>query len=417
LTGLCVCGILALQKLDKMRKHRECAPKRRRVRGAFCVLEERKGCDLRVILALTDRDYLARLAAYIREAEPGWQTAAYTQPSALMRMGGTGGKADLLVASPHFLQEAPAAREFARAAAALVERAGEGGGLPELLMYQPLPQLVGQMREWAGDGRQDGGRTAGGTFVLTFFSAAGGAGKTTLALHAARQAGERGYRVFYLNLETVNAASLWCGRGEPDALSRLLYALQTRPEQWKEQFERLRKYRPLLRADALDAPDRPEERLAMSPERLEALLQAIAGMARYDLLVVDPDSGATPWHRKLLERSGRTVWVTTDDPQSLAKTEQLVRYWREERPEAPAAVTFAVNKRHSGRPLRWPSETLGAEPTTLPYVPAWRTLDRADRLFESPAFAAAVDRLLDGIGFGQRGNFRGVGRPAAGGTG
>ena len=98
--------------------------------------------------------------------------------------------------------------------------------------------------------------------MVTLFSASGGVGKTTVALNLIRQAGQRGLRTFYLNLEALNATSLLFGIGEPDSLSQLLYSLQAHPEQWGELLEKLCRHQAQLRTDFLDAPEHPGERFA-----------------------------------------------------------------------------------------------------------------------------------------------------------
>lgn len=354
----------------------------------------------RIVLAVPEPQYAAKLARYMKETRPEWEVAAFTQAAALHRHLREGsGIAALLVHSSLL----PLARGYAEEAGCagklfvLAERAGEGEGLPEIAQYQSLAALAAELAERIGSGK-GAGETGGsaGPQIWTVFSASGGAGKTTAALNIVKQAGERGYRAFYLNLEPLNATDLLFGSGEPDSLSRLLYSLQSRPEESAREWERLRKRQTVLQADYMDAPELPSERMAMTPERLRSLLDLIAGSGAYDLIVVDPDSGCDEWHLQLLESSSRVVWLAPEDTLALRKAEKLLRYWQDRLPVESGKFAFVSNKTGSGG-CRW---TLpGAEPLTkLPYVPQWKSLDQPGRLFQAPAFGGAIDRLLDALG-------------------
>ncbi len=350
----------------------------------------------RVVIAAAQREYVAKLAEFVREQEPRWDVAAFTYAGALrVELQEEARAADLLVGEPELLREAGSANcGRARKVLALVERAGASGGeWQEIGQYQPLPSLLRAMR-----GTLEADLTAAECRIVTVFSASGGTGKTTLALNVLRQAGERGLRTFYLNLEALNATSILFGHGEPDSLSRLLYGLQTQPEQWDELFARVCRHQPHLRADYVDAPDHPGERLALSPETLADVLDRIRSSGRYDLIVVDPDHGADEWHRGLLLRSDQVVWLTIDDLQGLTKADKLLRYWRNRPDELEGKLVFALNKAQGPRGLnRWPLPGDGPA-IGLPYVPQWKTVDQPGRLLSSAAYCGAVDELLELLG-------------------
>jgi len=355
----------------------------------------------RIMLAVPEPQYAAKLARYMKETRPEWEVAAFTQATALHRhLREASGIAAVLVHSSML----PQARGYAEEAGCagklfvLAERAGEGEGLPEIAQYQSLASLGAELAERIGPG-MGAGETAesAGPRIWTVFSASGGAGKTTAALNIVKQAGERGYRVCYLNLEPLNATDLLFGSGEPDSLSRLLYSLHSRPEESAREWERLRRRQSVLRADYLDAPELPSERLAMTPERLRSLLALIAGSGAYDLIVVDPDSGCDEWHLELLGSSSRVVWLAPDDTLALRKADKLLRYWQGRLPFDSGRFAFVLNKAGGGSGCRW---TLpGAEPlASLPYVPQWKSLDQPGRLFQAPAYSGVIDRLLDALG-------------------
>ncbi|HEY8528385.1 MAG TPA: hypothetical protein VIL22_01735 [Paenibacillaceae bacterium] len=383
---------------------------------------------MRVVLAAEHPVYAAKLAAYLRETEPGWEVAACTHALALRMVLREAGRVDVLVAPPAWLKELGEQAASAGVRLALVDHPGQGEGERELMQYQPLPRLHAAIREAADtEGRRDGGRGGNaGLPLVTVFSASGGAGKTTLALNLVRQAGERGLRTFYLNLEAVGGAEPWLGQEHPDSLTRLLYVLQSRPEQWKEEWERLCRYRELLMADALDCPDRPDERLAMTPDALDRLLEAVAA-GGYDWIVADPDCGAGEWHFRLLERSRRVVWLVTEDIQGVHKAAKLFRYWAERDPSLSARTWFVSSKRVAGLRSRaedapweaagrvWPLPGKGPA-AALPHISSWKMLDHPGRLLNEPAYQEAVGKLMDLLGM-RKGGVRHAHGTLAGGTG
>lgn len=354
----------------------------------------------RIVLAVPEPQYAAKLARYLKETRPEWEVAAFTQEPALRRhLGEARDIAALLVHSALLPQARGCAEEAGLAGKLIVlaERAGDGGGSPELSPYQPLSMLAAELAERIGPAGGVGRAEPSGPHIWTVFSASGGAGKTTAALNIVKQAAERGRRAFYLNLEPLNATDLLFGSGEPDSLSRLLYSLQSRPEHTAEEWERLRRRQAVLQADYLDAPELPSERMAMTPERLKSLLALIAGSGSYDLIVVDPDSGCDEWHLELLAASSRVVWLAPDDALALRKADKLLRYWRDRLPIESGHFAYVLNKAGAESGGRW---TLpGAEPLArLPYVPQWKTLEQPGRLFQAPAYSGAIDRLLDALG-------------------
>lgn len=356
----------------------------------------------RIVVAAEEREYVAKLAEYLREEEKEWEVAAYTHSGALKMELQGGGKIDALIGEREMVRRALA--DGGKAGKIIVLADGNEGGEEDwekLVRYQPLPALLSGIRGALG---MEGARLEGGCQVWTVFSASGGVGKTTAALNLVRQAGGRGLRVLYLNLEELNATSLLFGSGEPDALSSLLYALQARPEQWDELSRRLCRHQSQLRADYIDAPEHPGERLALVPEIAADLLDKLKQANRYDVIVVDPDSGAGEWHRSLLQRSDRIVWLTLDDALGLLKAEKLLRYWEPRLEGAAFHPTFVMNRAVGARPVnRW---TLpGTEPAlTLPYIPQWKAVDQPGRLLSSPAYSGAVERLLDILGAGTGGS-------------
>jgi hypothetical protein len=348
----------------------------------------------KIVIATPNRNYAAALAAYLRETEPDWETSAFTHEAALrLRLQEPAG-IDALIGDPALFPQDAALLKKARRVSALVETAGQAEGLwPELQVYQPLPQVAIAIRGLLADAVPASSAICQ---MVTLFSASGGAGKTTTALNLARLAGERGIRTLYLNLEPMNATAALLGAGEPDNLSRLMYVLHTEPDSLARQLERFVRHQADLRADMVDAPDHPDERQSMTPDTLELLVSGIRHSGRYELIVVDPDSGSGPLHAKLLDLSDRIGWLVTDDWQCRIKTDKLIRCWRDAWPDWEAKVAFLRNKYPGGPASRW---TLPVPvQVNLPYVPQWKETDDPGKLFQVASFSGALDTWLDSWG-------------------
>ncbi|WP_256760696.1 hypothetical protein [Cohnella sp. WQ 127256] len=354
----------------------------------------------RVVLAISQREYVAKLAEYLREEEPSWEIAAYTHDSALRRELQESRPIDLLIGQPDLLREVTGLIHKVGKIIALVREKGRAEtDWQEIVQYQSLPVILSGIR--GGLGVADVS-SAQGCQVITVFSASGGAGKTTVALNFIRQAGERGLRTFYLNMEVLNATSLLFGKGEPDSLSRLLYALQAHPEQWDSLVQQLCRHQSQLRTDYLDAPEHPGERVAMTSELMMSLVEKFRSSGKYDLIIIDPDSGAGDWHRKLLQMSDRIVWLALDDAQTLLKTEILLRHWQEHIGVERGKISFVLNKGNGGGLVNHWNLTGVAPLAVLPYIPQWKTIDQPGRLISSPIYSGAVDLLLNRMEIAER---------------
>ncbi len=347
----------------------------------------------RLVLAAEDREYVAKLAEYLREEEKDWEVTACTYDGALRRELRNGGKIDALIGERGLVGQALS--EGGQPGKTIILTDGHEAaeeGWQNMDRYQPLPALLSGIRGALG---LEAAKLKEGCRIWTVFSASGGAGKTTVALNLVRQAGERGQRVLYLNLEELNATSLLFGRGEPDGLSRLLYALQARPEQWGELSQQLCRHQSQLRADYIDAPEHPGERLALTPELTGALLDKLKSDGRYDAIVVDPDSGSGEWHCSLLEASDRVVWLILDDAYCLQKAEKLLQYWEPRLGKSAYKLILVLNKAVGGQPVNRCTLAGAGPELALPYIPRWKAVDQPGRWLSSPVFSGAVDRLLD----------------------
>ncbi|MCD9024021.1 hypothetical protein [Cohnella silvisoli] len=101
----------------------------------------------RVVLAVPQREYAAKLAEYIRDEEPGWDIVSFTHASALRRELQDPRTVDLLIGQSEMLREVASLCGKIGKIMALVKEKGKGGGeWQEIIQYQPLPALLSGIR-------------------------------------------------------------------------------------------------------------------------------------------------------------------------------------------------------------------------------------------------------------------------------
>lgn len=286
-----------------------------------------------LIVAVKEAEYAERLAAYIRHSSFGesWQLTAFTNPLSLRNYIAAGYSMDLIAVQPSFLEELGVELEGVPVAA-LVTRYGQCSAHKEVLQYQPVPQLIGAFSavhasfgEFHGGGRQSSESAA----VIAVYSASGGIGKTVVARQLAQQAGIRGSRVFYLNLEQWNAASLWLGDEGGEDFAQMLYTLQAQPERASLRLTELRKRHGTMKFDYFAPCSNADERLSLTLEQGGLLLSTIAECGEYDAVIVDLDSRADPLHQAVFQYCTHLVWLVGKDAAAQCKTELALRYFEQ----------------------------------------------------------------------------------------
>ncbi|MGO4543592.1 hypothetical protein AB4Z29_02155 [Paenibacillus sp. 2TAB23] len=367
-------------------------------------------------VAVSDTEYLRRLADYIRDSKYSehWQITAFTHAEACKRYMGQGYKLDMLIAQPVLLAEIkPVLPRLT--VIALVLTFGESTEEHELQQYQPLPRLLQRMSEIHARSTVLSAQAptiedrAGGTQVLAVYSASGGTGKTGLALHIAHAASMHRFRAFYLNLERWNSSESWLGpnRGEEfqkqearkeEGLSELLYCIKTQSGQAGKWLLEHRKRDALLGADYLALCTNLEDRLTLSEEDTAWLLEAISASGQYDLIIVDMDSDLDGTHMSVFEKSNLVLWVSNGSASARQKQNMVLRYgeqkWDERFTRMLGKFTYVNNQAVSNQTVGF-REMAERDPVSfhLPEIADWRGASDV-KLLSSPLYRAAADQLF-----------------------
>lgn len=169
---------------------------------------------------------------------------------------------------------------------------------------------------------------------ISFYSGAGGSGKTAAALGIARfLALERNSRVLYLSLEEPDATSFYFGRNPaiPSA-SQLLYHF----EEWSGKEDFSRRMIPFLQKDDCGVEtfyggESKNEFAQLERDEMEQLLSSLRDMNRFEYIFLDLPGGFSDLTLFSLTQSHGVVFVESCREESRYKTQKaqdlLDRLW------------------------------------------------------------------------------------------
>ncbi|WP_025026466.1 AAA family ATPase [Caldalkalibacillus mannanilyticus] len=164
------------------------------------------------------------------------------------------------------------------------------------------------------------------TKIVSFYSASGGAGKTTAAINFCNQAASQDYRVFYLNLELYHSVhSLFPTEEKAEGLDTLLYYVKSRSKQLVAKIEELKQTQTFTKIDYL-SPANGQEMLDLTKQDIEFLLQGFIDLGSYDFIVLDLESSLHERIVQSLQMSDLIIWVTVDDLFQVDKSKQSIEH-------------------------------------------------------------------------------------------
>lgn len=381
---------------------------------------------IQLVFASADVDYVHRVVQFVRDSTLAaqWQLTAFTNSAALRHYLRNGFPADMVAADGTMRAELKAVGEWpAIPTAALCDGPGEEvpSEVKAVKRLQPLPLLFHALYAIYAEQSMPRRRMASGdgANVAAVCSAAGGVGKTTLAIHLAHQSAISGCRTFYLNLETWNGTDMWLGgQGEPDTgmdgFAQLLYTLQSEPEQAASRLPSFSRTDAVLRFDYFEPCRNPEDRISLGAASALQLIDTIARSGLYELVVIDLDGVASELHMAVFERCSQLIYVEEGSPSSERKTEQFIAYARNKWGEsfkqveqrmltvrrAGKVIEGAQQASVQGSTVRGRSgQSRTAAAIELPFIDTWRLRD-GSRLLPSSRMRGAAERVLAAVGIG-----------------
>ncbi|MBO9606300.1 MAG: AAA family ATPase [Paenibacillaceae bacterium] len=360
-----------------------------------------------------DRGYLDALFAYMRGSifrERIW-LRAYASPEAYAAAIRETGRRFHLVAADVSLRQQVADAGGGALFVGLEDGSGDIGfgesisaaysanpaDIPRFDKYQPLSQLFSALLAIGAPQADNRGRQPAATggeplsHIVAIYSATGGAGKTTVAANLAKLLSFQGKRTFYLNLERLNSAPMFPAAEDDIAFARLLYHVRANAELAPNRLleatridndSKVEYVPPLIHAEEMDE---------LSAADTERLLAAIARSGHYRFVIVDLESGQHPRTMAALEQSDTVIWLLLDELQCWTKTKRQLALFARLQPEAKwmARTRYVMNK-YTGSAVHDPLTIGLAIDGYLPYIPAWKSVQRVEQLQGDPVFAEAL---------------------------
>lgn len=361
---------------------------------------------IKLVLAVQEEEYIDPFLRYVHasEFERRLVVTAFSRKEAFAQyVLESGGDIDAILGDPIFLEAVDPLKRPGLCCIKLGEN-GDPAGVGSFCVekYQPLHQLLSSVVELVRGGPGTSMPSGGQPLVIGVYSTVGGCGKTTVALHLARQLATEGEKVFYLNLETIGSELPNAGQGLREGqagLARLLYDLKAADDRREPPRFPISAYtyrHPVLQGDTLAPPDNLNELLEMERKDTAELIEYIAGSSLYDSVVVDMDSFPDGRTEAVLERADRVVWVVTDDWGVMRKTGAWLTHLERSRPEFYRSLLgktrFALNRYTGKRLVDLPRPEMKLQ-ATLAYIPAWSQGSRQGELQHSPLFQRDMIRL------------------------
>lgn len=359
---------------------------------------------LRVILAVQSREYIESLLDYLHGSEYARQIrmTAFSQPDVFcqyMRESVSGKMPDAVVGEALFFESWMECAEVCIPYFLLSEDGRAQGDMIPLRKYQPVPQLLASVfdecrRQLDGEVRMS---SREGTMMVGVVSASGGAGKTTAALNMAKQLGGAGYSVFYLNLETADSSSLFTSPTEGIAgLARLLYDMKTRGANQLESVAVYSMRQHDFKADTFQPLANRKEIEEMSCTETCELIHFLKGCGQYDVIIADVDAELNDRTAAVLQTSSQLVWLLVDELISMHKCGLRLHEFDMSSKQVGKTLldkTLFVLSKYGGQQINELPAAGMILHGVLPYIPAWKQMDRKELLLSSPVYEHEIRKL------------------------
>lgn len=155
--------------------------------------------------------------------------------------------------------------------------------------------------------------------IISVYSPAGGAGKTTIAASMAIQGSDKGKRMFYLNLEPVQSTGAFFDTNSTRNLSYVFYYLKDKNNNFPMKLEGIKVRDAGTGVDCFSPPENLFEYGEIEADDLEKLINGIKGMGSYDFIIIDMSCAFDRKSQRVFTLCDHIVLVITEEPASVLK--------------------------------------------------------------------------------------------------
>ncbi|NSW91269.1 MAG: AAA family ATPase [Firmicutes bacterium] len=168
------------------------------------------------------------------------------------------------------------------------------------------------------------------TKVISVYSPAGGAGKTTIAVNACIQCAREGMRVFYLNFENISSEPCFfnCNfkDGSCENFSSIIFAIKEKDKNLHVKIEGIKFSDAAYNIHYIPPSDSALEMEEMLPDEVKYLLHQITLTGYYDIIFVDLNSSLNEKNMAVMEESDEVILIHAPD---LVSKQKVISFYKE----------------------------------------------------------------------------------------
>lgn len=285
---------------------------------------------IRILIADKDKEYNRSLADYLRsELHPGIEVDTCSEEDFLYKyLADTNENIDIILLDENFTIKPEKMLKTGLVIILTGTRIVFQENTGIICKYQCGEEIANQvMRLFARNntGKELPCRKSEKSKVISVLSAAGGSGKTAVALGLSIQTAWEGKKVFYLNLENISSAELFLEGIQDKGLSELLYSFkQSKNTNLSAKIEAAKCIDPIYRINYFKRPCSLLDINENLSEEMVAMLEQLSLCRQYDRIFVDLSCGIDLNTLAVLGKSDEILLICTRDGVSELKTRILL---------------------------------------------------------------------------------------------
>ncbi|MTI47474.1 MAG: hypothetical protein FH761_06515 [Firmicutes bacterium] len=163
------------------------------------------------------------------------------------------------------------------------------------------------------------------TKVISVFSPNGGAGKTSIAVGSSMIASDRGKKVFYLNLETLQSTPLFFNCDSATSFSEVIYYMKEKKKNLSIKIEAIANRDSINKIHFFAPPESSIDLKSSSVEEITLLLEKLKDLSQYDVIVIDMSSDLNDQNLSILAESNEIFLVVEQNKTSIEKLNSFIK--------------------------------------------------------------------------------------------
>lgn len=278
----------------------------------------------KMIIADQDEQYLSNISNYFLERLPQWELGLFTRKEKLSEYLGKNRDVDILAVDENLIDQEVEAHSKGTVRIALSGTMTPIEGFELVQKYQKTENMLREIlrKHSEGTGSIEAIQGNSQTKVAVFYSPVGGSGKTTLSLAMAAAGAKKEKRLLYINMEEIDSVKdvLPPVSG---GLSDVFLALKTKGMNVGVKLESCVAREGNSGFFYLPGVESISEYEEITGDDMKKLIQAVCGLSKYDLVVIDLSSGFSERVKATLESADIIFMPVVSTESAAAKVNRL----------------------------------------------------------------------------------------------